>query len=107
MIDRKTLLERCDGDQALVRELLEDFLSRQESEMAGLNSEDDELHRHAHRLKGLALNLSMTELRDRASSVERSAGEGSVDKAELDALRVSLQETCESARKIIAEEADE
>jgi HPt (histidine-containing phosphotransfer) domain-containing protein len=104
MIDRVSLLQRCGEDRELLRELLEDFLGRCDSEVESLTLEDKNLHRRAHRLKGLALNLSMPEVEARAARVERSAREGSVDEVELQALRESLQAASASARSILQEE---
>ena len=104
MIDRVSLLQRCGDDRELLRELLEDFLSRCDSELESLTLEDKNLHRRAHRLKGLALNLSMPEVEARAARVERSARERSVGEVELRALRKSLQTACDSARAILQEE---
>ena len=104
MIDRKALFSRCDGDVGLVKELLEDFVSRCDSEIARLSEGEENLHRHAHRLKGVALNLSMPELRKWAAQVEASSREGEVGSQELSGLRQSLKEACESARSLLKEE---
>jgi HPt (histidine-containing phosphotransfer) domain-containing protein len=101
MIDMESLKVRCGRDEALLRELLEDFISRCENEVARLREAGDDLHRRAHKVKGLALNLSMPELRQKAAQVERSAGEGDTDPEEVDQLLQALTAACREAREIL------
>ncbi|MFW6251097.1 MAG: Hpt domain-containing protein [Alkalispirochaetaceae bacterium] len=104
MIDRKSLLERCGEDRALLVELLLEFERRCASQLAELTTDNEDLYRISHRLKGLALNLSMPDLQERAASVERLARSGSVQAEDVRDLRKSLQAACESARAVLREE---
>lgn len=106
MIDRDALFNRCDGDIELIEELLEDFVSRCDEEVARLSEAEENLHRHAHRLKGIALNLSMPELQKWAAEVEASSREGVVGSEELSELRRSVQAACASARSLLEEEGN-
>jgi len=75
--DHEELLQRCMGNEDLLRNLLERFLERIEAEMgeapALLEKDTRDLAALAHRLKGLAANLAAHPLHDCAARLERLA----------------------------------
>lgn len=104
MIDRASLLERCGGDRDLLIELLDDFVRRCDAEGEKLEHQGAELHREAHRLKGLAMNLSMESLQSAAARVEQEARSGEVGRESLQRLLTVLRESCLAARALLEEE---
>ncbi|MFP4329755.1 MAG: Hpt domain-containing protein [Spirochaetaceae bacterium] len=101
MIDRDSLVERCGGDVALVEELLSDFLDRCPAEAEKLRNSGENLHREAHRLKGLALNLSMPNLQELAAGVEERGHQGTATDADREELLRCLIETCRFVEELL------
>lgn len=106
MIDKESLLNRCVGEEELMRELLQDFLDRCEGERQALLGARDEIGPQAHRIKGLALNLSMEPLREKAAQLEKRVANGDNRSQALEELLTTLSATCEEARAILHGERD-
>jgi len=85
--DQKDLLIRLDNDQEFLRMILDESLKelpRQLDEMRNLCKGDDteSIRKLAHTMKGMAVNISTTPLRDIAYKIETAAKE-----VKLDAIR--------------------
>lgn len=106
MIDREALKARCGGDEGVLRELLQDFTSRCDEEAARISKPGANLHSHAHRIKGLALNLSMPELQEAAAQLESSARDGAPPREQVDRVLRELHAACREARDILGEERE-
>lgn len=104
VIDMEALRARCGGDEELLRELLRDFLERCESDARQLEEGGEELYRHAHKLKGMALNLSMPRLQERSATLESSARKGMADPDEVEQVLRELESACREARRILENE---
>jgi HPt (histidine-containing phosphotransfer) domain-containing protein len=97
--DLKNLMERLDGDQEFLRELLVIF--RQDVEVNLQKSRDaigkhdlDGLSRAAHTIKGMLKNLSMGPAAESAAALEQSARENLPEKSQelLSQLSKELEE---------------
>jgi CheY-like chemotaxis protein len=85
-VDRMTILERMNGDEALVSDVIRLFLddcpARLRAIKAAVDARDGEAIRiEAHGLKGAAGNLSATGLFDAAQTLERIGAEARLDAA--------------------------
>jgi HPt (histidine-containing phosphotransfer) domain-containing protein len=86
IFDRKDALERMDGDESLLEELLDMFqenFAAKKAEIAGaLERGDAEAVRQvAHSVKGSAANLSLMAFREAAYELETAGKEGRLDEA--------------------------
>ena len=96
VLDRADLLERLEGDQVLLVELLQVFQGEmprlleemqnamQKSDMAGLE-------RSAHSMKGAAGNLSATRTAGAASQLEQDAKSGDIELAKNSLMRLESE----------------
>ncbi len=97
--DLKDLMERLDGDQEFLRELLTIFrqdvdVNLQKSRAAIEKHDLEALSRAAHTIKGMLKNLSMGTAADSATALEYAARENLMEKSEelLHRLSKELQE---------------
>lgn len=86
IFDRKDALERMDGDESLLEELLgifrEDFPAKKAEIEAALGRGDTEAVRQvAHSVKGSAANLSLVAIRETAFALETAGKDGRLDEA--------------------------
>jgi CheY-like chemotaxis protein len=96
--DRTAALERLDGDEALLSDVigifLEDCPARLKAIKAAVDAREPEAIRvEAHGLKGAASNLSATSLFDAAEVLERVGAESRLDAAEAAWRRLSIAAT--------------
>jgi CheY-like chemotaxis protein/nitrogen-specific signal transduction histidine kinase len=101
IFDRRTLLQRLDGDTDLFREVLGAFLSDCPGRLARLGEALNgnslaEAERHAHSLKGAAATIAAPMLRQTAYSLEVCCRNGSAGEARD--LYVSL---CEDMERLV------
>ena len=96
--DLKELLERLDGDEGFLCELLVMFredarVNLEKSRKAMAERDFESLTRTAHTLKGMLRNLSMGEAADTAAALETASREsrGSDSKELLEKLEQELQ----------------
>ena len=99
VLNTTELLERCLGNEALARRILERFeteFSTSLDELAGLFQEEsrEQLGRLAHRLKGAAANVAATRLSQRLSTVQDLIESEPIETiaAEVDSLHREFQE---------------
>jgi len=86
VFNRKELLDRLDGNEELVREIIEVFLKDIPLQMEKLkkdlqNEETAVIQRQAHTIKGAAANINAELMRQAAWEVEMAAKEGNREKA--------------------------
>ncbi|MFO7837981.1 MAG: Hpt domain-containing protein [Desulfosalsimonadaceae bacterium] len=86
LFSRQELLERVDGDEELLREVLliymEDTPSVLESLKQGIDANSPEaVAKAAHTLKGSSANIAAERLRRRARELEQKAQEGDLEGA--------------------------
>ena len=68
-----------------------------------INAEDwENAKSQAHTIKGLAANLSLTELYNQSLDLESQAKEGAVDPGSLEKIKLCFQETLTEIDKVIA-----
>jgi len=84
--DLNELLERLDGDQELLRDLLEIFRNDGRTNLEKAQSQRAEgdllgLSRTAHTLKGMLRNLAMGAAADAAAALEEAAGGGNEEQS--------------------------
>jgi HPt (histidine-containing phosphotransfer) domain-containing protein len=120
-VDRIAILERMNGDEALVSDVIRLFLddcpARLRAIKAAVDARDGEAIRlEAHGLKGAAGNLSATGLFDAAQILERIGAEARLDAAEaawrllsieaIQALDTLREFETRGLRQPVAERAD-
>ncbi len=96
--DRSAALQRLDGDEALLSDVIGVFLNdcpvRLKAIKAAVDAKEPEAIRiAAHGLKGAAGNLSATSLFDAAEVLERVGAESRLDAAEAAWRRLSMAAT--------------
>jgi len=94
--DLKDLMERLDGDQDFLRELLVIFqqdvrVNLQKSRAAIENRDLEGLSRAAHTIKGMLKNLSMGAAAESAAALEKAARENSMEQSEHLLQRLSSE----------------
>jgi HPt (histidine-containing phosphotransfer) domain-containing protein len=98
VFDRASLLERVDGDDALlcviVEVFLEDFPNSIRAIEEALASQDaTRLQGAAHSLKGASANISAEQLREAAHCLEQMGAEGQLEDAAEGVARVNQAAT--------------
>jgi CheY-like chemotaxis protein len=98
VIDRKQLLARVGGDQVLLNEVVQLFLSDCPVRLAAIrkaveSKDSDLLRREAHTLKGAAASLSATGLAEAAAVLERIGAEKRIEAMEAGWRRLSSEAT--------------
>ncbi len=80
VFDRAALLERLDGDEALVNQIIELFIEHASGQVERLSQAVNEsnptmVKLHAHSLKGAAANVEAVAMREVAFEIERNAAD--------------------------------
>ncbi|MDQ7823873.1 MAG: response regulator [Candidatus Eremiobacteraeota bacterium] len=101
LFDRPALLERIEGDEGLLKELISLFLSDSEVQMEKLrahvkNGSFPDVERSSHTLKGAAANMCAESLRGLLQELETAAHDGSLERVRQCAL--SLDSAYESLK---------
>jgi CheY-like chemotaxis protein len=114
--DLAAALERCDGDETLLRDLLRRFAERYRSVaptlIALVRNEPAEARRLAHTLYGVAATIGAVAAADDARSLEQALGDGSDPTASVERLERSLAAACaaiarlDRARVLIVDDDD-
>ncbi|MFP4347984.1 MAG: Hpt domain-containing protein [Thermodesulfobacteriota bacterium] len=81
IFDRKALLKRIGGNEALCDELISIFIERVPAQIERLKEfldrqDADRVKIEAHSLKGMAVNLSAVRFSGIAAEIEKTAGKG-------------------------------
>ncbi len=111
--DRAKALERLDGDESLLRELLKIFLEENPKQLASLqraleSADAESFERTAHTLKGELGYLGLTATAEKARELERLGEERNLHaaasvlltfKAEISAVELAVRETLHERRK--------
>ena len=100
---RADLMDRLDGDEELLREIVEVFLSEgpgriEEIRTALQEGDAPKIERSAHSMKGAAANISACRLRGVAHDIESAARQGAL------ALAASLEDALDREYRILSAE---
>ncbi len=106
--DKKALLDRLDGDEELLAEIIDVYLQDVPVQIARIRQALEEknmetIERQSHTLKGASANVNAETLRKVALDIELAAKEGDIDKARasiqhLESEFIRLQEILERER---------
>jgi HPt (histidine-containing phosphotransfer) domain-containing protein len=108
VFDRGELLQRLEGDEAFLREMVSMFLEDAPETLDGLRAamtagDAGEIRRFSHSLKGAAANISGSELRDAALAAEKAGAEG--DPARAAELLPEIEAAMERLRAALDRES--